>query len=146
MTRQQPTDDEVRLAMNLVLAEAAATKRKATITAVERRLGVAHPTFYRNYPELIDWFKRQAAEQHTPADTARSRGADADETLARLRRENENLRRTVKIYAEAIRQLTLERTELEEALRHRSGVVDLAARREARAGHGPQACPPRPTR
>jgi hypothetical protein len=41
--RDLPTDDEVRLAMRLVLRESAEAGRRPTVTAVERRLGVAQP-------------------------------------------------------------------------------------------------------
>jgi hypothetical protein len=128
--RQLPTNDEVRLAMDLVLRGSAESGRRATITAVERRLDIAHPTFYRNYPELIDWFKQrlqdQKAARHGEADTARR---DSAAEMARLRRENQDLRTLTKLYAEAIRQLTLDYTELEAKLNTRAGVTTLDARR-----------------
>src|ERR1019366_7879968 len=58
--------------------------------------GATSPTFYRNYPHLISWFKAQASAQQ-PAQLAAastSTSTSADSTLARLRRENEDLRRT----------------------------------------------------
>jgi hypothetical protein len=129
-TRQLPTNDEVRLAMDLVLRESAETGRRPTITAVEHRLDIAHPTFYRNYPELIDWFKQRVQDQKaTPqgeTDTARR---DPAAEMARLRRENEDLRTLTKLYAEAIRQLTLDYTELEAKVNAQAGVTTLDARR-----------------
>src|SRR4029453_6166975 len=111
--RPLPTNDEVRLAMDLVLRESAETGRRPTITAVEHRLGVAHPTFYRNYPELIDWFKQQAqGRTATPQGETGAAQGDPARGVARLRRENEDLRRLTKLYAEAIRQLTLDYDEL----------------------------------
>lgn len=138
MTRRLPTDDAVREAMTTVLAEAERLGRHATVTAVERRLGVPHPTFYRNYPELIDWFKSQAAALRQ-ARTARGKAphTDEQETLARLRRENEDLRRTVKIYAEKIRQLTLDNEGLQAVVNARAGVADLDARRRRAQSAGP---------
>jgi hypothetical protein len=129
-TRQLPTDDEVRLAMNLVLRGSAETGRRPTITAVEHRLDIAHPTFYRNYPELIDWFKQQVQDQKATrqGETGTARGDPAGE-MARLRRENEDLRRTTKLYAEAIRQLTLDYAELEAKVNAQAGVTTLDARR-----------------
>ena len=128
--RQLPTNDEVRLAMELVLQGSAETGRRPTITAVERRLGIAHPTFYRNYPELIDWFKQrlqdQKAARHGEADTARR---DSAAEMARLRRENEDLRTLTKLYAEAIRQLTLDYAEVEAKVNAQAGVTTLDARR-----------------
>lgn len=129
-TRQLPTDDEVRLAMDLVLRESAETGRRPTITAVEHRLDIAHPTFYRNYPELIDWFKQrlqdQKAARQGKTDTARR---DPAAEMARLRRENEDLRTLTKLYAEAIRQLTMDYTELEAKVNAQAGVTTLDARR-----------------
>ena len=131
MTRRQlPSNDEVRLAMHFVLRESAETGRRPTITAVERRLDIAHPTFYRNYPELIDWFKQQLQDQKAAqwAGTGTARTDSAAE-MARLRRENEDLRTLTKLYAEAIRQLTLDHAELEAKVNAQAGVTTLDARR-----------------
>lgn len=133
MTRHLPSHETVRQAMATVLAEAQQTRRHAPVTAVERNLGIAHSTFYRNYPELIEWFKAQAAELRQ-ARSARDTvpRTDQEETLGRLRRENEDLRRTVKIYAEKIRQLSLENEGLLAVANARSGVTDLQDRRRRR--------------
>ena len=104
--------------MERVLAQAAENGRKATVTAVERVLGSPHATFDRNYRHLIDGF-RQRAQQHATAvgqsGSVRA-GNDPDQVMYRLRRVNEDLRRLVKIYAESIRQLTLDHLELEAKL------------------------------
>jgi len=131
MTRRQlPSNDEVRLAMKLVLGESAETGRRPTITAVERRLDITHPTFYRNYPELIGWFKQQLQDQRAArqgeAGTARM---DPAAETARLRRENEDLRTLAKLYAEAIRQLTLDHAELQAKVNAQAGVTSLTPRR-----------------
>ena len=52
--------------MGIVLREATEAGRHPTVTAVERRLGIAHPTFYRNFPHLITWFKEQVVTQQRP--------------------------------------------------------------------------------
>jgi hypothetical protein len=119
--------------METVLAEAQDFGRHASVAAVERHLGIAHPTFYRNYPELIEWFKTQSSGLRQ-ARTARGTVARTDEAeaLRRLRRENEDLRRTVKIYAEKIRQLSLENEGLRAVANARSGVADLQDRRRRR--------------
>ena len=75
---------------------------------------------------------RQRAQQQ--AGTARparpvSAGNDPDAVMQRLRRDNEDLRRLVKIYAESIRQLTLGQLELEAKLNTAVGVTTLADRR-----------------
>jgi hypothetical protein len=131
-TRQLPTDDEVRLAMDLVLRESAETGRRPTITAVEQRLDIAHPTFYRNYPEPIDWFKQQVQDKKAAPPQGKRGAARRDPAveMARLRRENTDLRTLTKLYAEAIRQLTLDYAELEAKLNAHAGVTTLDARRK----------------
>jgi hypothetical protein len=129
-TRQLPTTEQVRLAMDLVLWKAAETGHRPTITAVERRLEIAHPTFYRNYPELIAWFKQRRQNQSpTRQDEMETARKDPPAEIGRLRRENEDLRTLTKLYAEAIRQLTLDYAELEAKLNAQAGVTPLDARR-----------------
>jgi hypothetical protein len=98
-----------------------------------RALGVTHTTFYRNYPEPIAWFKSQLADRHrsvaAPTDSAR-----ADGETARLRRENSDLRKLVRIYAEAIRRLTVDKAALEDDLQALSGVTSLTERRRGHDG------------
>lgn len=138
MIRQLPTDDQVRLAMAQVMAEAAENGRRPTVSAVEVRLDVTHATFYRNYPELIEEFKAQIAEHRESKKPANAEpGASPEEVVARLRRENEDYRKLVKIYAESIRQLSVDNTRLREAAESRAGVADLSERRERRAATEP---------
>jgi hypothetical protein len=129
-TQQLPTTDEVRLAMDLVLREATETGHRPTITAVERRLEITHPTFYRTYPELIAWFKQRLQNQRSTRQGETETGRkDPAAEMGRLRRENEDLRTLTKLYAEAIRQLTLDYAELEAKLNAQAGVTPLDARR-----------------
>ncbi|MFE6155518.1 hypothetical protein [Streptomyces sp. NPDC057889] len=128
MNRPLPTDEQVREAMVAALAESEITGRRATVTAVERQLGVTHATFYRNFPDLIEWFKGQLASRHDQA-VADKDTTKREDDLARLRRENTDLRKQVKIYAEAIRQLTLDKSSLEDKLQNFEGITSLAERR-----------------
>jgi hypothetical protein len=127
MRRTLPADDQVEAAMARVLAQAAETGRKATVTAVERALGVPHATFDRNYRHLIDDFRRRAHDQASTVKQARaiSGGKDPDQVIQRLRGENEDLRRLVKIYAESIRQLTLDQLELHAKLNASASIATL---------------------
>ncbi|MFE1830175.1 hypothetical protein [Streptomyces yangpuensis] len=121
----------MQLAMNRVLREAQKNGRRPTITAVEKHLDVKHATFYRNFPHLIDWFREQAQLPATPAVPEMStplRKTQAD-TIADLRRENTQLRRAVTIYAEALRQLSLDYEESRSQREQILGVTDLANRR-----------------
>ncbi|MFE5587209.1 hypothetical protein [Kitasatospora sp. NPDC056531] len=51
------------------------------------------------------------------------------QSSARVRRENSDLRKLVRIYAEAIRQLTIDKAALEDELQALNGVTVLTARR-----------------
>jgi hypothetical protein len=131
MRRSLPADDQVSAAKAGILAQAAGTGRQATVTAVEQALGIPPATFDRNYRHLIDDFRQRAQQQ---AATARRTGPvragdDSDQVMRRLRRENEDLRRLVKIYAESIRQLTLDHLELEAKLNAAVSVTTIANRR-----------------
>jgi AcrR family transcriptional regulator len=119
MRRPLPTSDEVRHAMDSVLREAASVGRRATVAAVERQLGITHPTFYRHYSDLInEYFQPRATRSPLPVEPT-SRNVEHDTTERRLRREIADLRKTVSLYGEAIRQLALEnhalRTQLDQA-------------------------------
>ncbi|MEU0663795.1 hypothetical protein [Streptomyces lavendulocolor] len=135
MTRPTLTDDEVQLAMDLVLREAQESGRHPTITAVEKRLDIKHATFYRNYPHLIASFKERAdALRNTPRGPASvsAQKKTPEGTIADLRREVTQLRRTVTIYAEALRQLTLEYEEMRCQVQQSAQVTELSAHRSRR--------------
>ncbi|MEV5906335.1 cell division protein ZapB [Streptomyces sp. NPDC052127] len=116
-----PDADTVRAAMDTVLAAAVARGRRPTLTAVERHLGLAHATFYRHYSDLITGYFQPRIPRPTAAADGGPAGADetAARTVRRLRQENTELRRTVEVYAEMIRQLAAEN----DALRQPSAVV-----------------------
>ena len=81
---------------------------------------------------------------HPPEASARQ-AAEALDDLARLRRENTDLRKQVRIYAEAIRQLTLDKEALEERLQSFERVTSLDEHRrqhQASADNGQIERPP----
>jgi hypothetical protein len=131
MRRQLPADDQVTAAMACILAEAAEHGRKATMTAVERALGIPHATFDRNYRHLTASFRQQARQQSaaTRQTAPASTGTDSEQVIQRLRRENEDLRRLIKIYAESIRQLSLDHLELQATLNATASITALSSRR-----------------
>jgi hypothetical protein len=136
MRRTLPADDQVSAVMARVVAQAAENGRRATVTAVERALGIPHATFDRNYRHLIEDFRQRAQQQATAARTAEpvSTCNDPGQVVQRLRRENEDLRRLVKIYAESIRQLTLDHLELEAKLNAAASVTTLPSGLTRRGG------------
>ncbi|MGW5657818.1 hypothetical protein [Streptomyces humi] len=127
MKRALPDTDAVKAAIDSVLAEAATRGRRPTVTAIERLLGIPHATFHRHYADLIDTHFRPRIPKSAQTATATSSStADtrAESNLSRLRRENTELRRTLAVYEEAIRQLALEN----DALRGGGTVVPLPTR------------------
>ncbi|MFF7117494.1 hypothetical protein ACFY91_35015 [Streptomyces albogriseolus] len=134
MNRPLPTAEQVRSTMTAELADSEANGRRATVTNVEKQLGVTHATFYRNYPDLIEWFKAQLVTRRQKGVTEKDTTKREDD-LARLRRENTDLRKQVRIYAEAIRQLTLDKAVLEDELQSAAGVSSLDERRRQHADH-----------
>jgi hypothetical protein len=119
----------------MILAQARDAGRRPTITAVELQLGITHPTFYRNFPDLITWFKRQAIAPQpdtSPATGTGDPGTDRSSEQTDQRRENRELRARVALYAEAIRQLTLDNAALRAELDGNHRVIDLHVRQRQR--------------
>ncbi|MEU2718281.1 hypothetical protein [Streptomyces sp. NPDC007205] len=126
MKRVLPDADTVKATIDTVLQEASASGQRPTVTVIERHLGIPHATFHRHYAGLIDThFRPRIPAARAEADTGRPRADEGKETpLHRLRKENTDLRRTLALYEEAIRQLTLEN----HALRQGATVVPLPTR------------------
>ena len=131
MNRTLPNDEHVRAAMNTELEEAKTSGRRPTVTNVEKRLGIPHATFYRNYAQQVEWFKAQLAARR---ENTKSEPGDIerDDGLARLRQENTDLRKQLRIYAEAIRQLTLDKATLEDQIQDNARIHRLEDRRRNR--------------
>ncbi|MFE7076931.1 hypothetical protein ACFU96_43265 [Streptomyces sp. NPDC057620] len=90
---------------------------------------------HRHYADLIDTHFRPRVPVSARAETHTDR-PEADErretNLQRLRQENTDLRRTLALYEEAIRQLSIEN----DALRNGATVVPLLSR-SSTAPHSP---------
>ncbi|QKW52668.1 hypothetical protein [Streptomyces buecherae] len=132
MNRPLPTDEQVRTAMETELHESQALGRRATVSSVEKQLGITHATFYRNYPDQIEWFKSQLDARRQAGTTAKDTTKREDD-LARLRRENTDFRKQLRIYAEAIRQLTMDKAALEDQVQSLAGITNLDERRRRQA-------------
>lgn len=124
MKRALPDADTDTAAIDAVLDRAAATGHRPTITSVERCLGIPHATFHRHYSDLIDeHFRPRIPAPAQPAPGEKTSG-HTEVNLRRLRQENTDLRRTLELYEQAIRQLTVEN----DALRQGAAVLPLPAR------------------
>lgn len=129
MRRQLPLTDDVRAAMQVELAAAREQGRVAKVTAIERRFGIPHATFSRNYRELIDWFRAEAKPSAAETDTAHDDPTPSlREALQRLRRENRDLRDALEIYAAEIQRLTIDNETLRQSMASGSRVSPLRRR------------------
>jgi AcrR family transcriptional regulator len=132
MRHPLPTSDQVRQAMDEVLQDAAATGQRPTVRAVERHLGISHPTFYRNYRDLIsEYFQARATRWSQPAATIGTNDKLAD-SEARLRLQVADLHKTVNLYEEAIRQLAIENEALRAQLAETGNVSAMRPVQPAR--------------
>lgn len=129
MRKHQLTTHDVETAAREVLAAAAEQGRAATVTRLAMHLGVQRQTLYRDFaPQLAEFLAADDQRRHQPG-PLRSRNTSADAaTIARLRREKENLTRHLGIYEEHIRRLTIENARLTEELAKFAGVVDIRPR------------------
>ena len=129
MTIRLPSESEVRAAMDQILERSTHTGRRPTIADVERQLGIAHATFCRHFTALTGtYFNPRAAElRKRPVDTTGAEAETIQQTMQRLRRENTDLRKLVQLYAEQIRQLTLDRHDLTLQVERLSGVTRISS-------------------
>jgi hypothetical protein len=135
MTVRLPSETEVRTAMDQVLEQSAQTGRRPTIADVERRLGVAHATFCRHFTGLADTYfrPRAAGLRNKPAGGPGPTPESIQQAMQRLRQENTDLRKLVQLYAEQIRQLTVDRHDLTLQVEQLSGVTRIGVPRPSPA-------------
>lgn len=130
MTRHELTDEAVIRAAEELLAQVANDGRAATVTALANRLGVKRQTLYRNFGPTISNYLATDAARRTQAPRPRRNGATDSDTIARLRRENDELSRHLRIYEDHIRRLTIDNARLTAELNAARGVTGLAKRRQ----------------
>ncbi|MFD9288360.1 hypothetical protein ACFWBV_08610 [Streptomyces sp. NPDC060030] len=141
MRKHTLTDEAVREAVDELLAQAAEAGRAATVTALADRLGVNRQTLYRDFgPTVANFMTRDAERRTRPQRPPRDDTIDR-KTIARLRREKDELTRHLHIYEDHIRRLTLENAAMRSALHAQSGVVTLADRRAPRPAETDQDAP-----
>ncbi|MET8699840.1 hypothetical protein ABZW10_13355 [Kitasatospora sp. NPDC004723] len=131
MKTAQPTLAEVQAAKGELLARAAEEGRRLTVAELAGHLGMKRPTFYSRFPEIAAEVVGAAAEagHKTSGRPRNDRAAELETRLTLLRRERDDLRRHLDIYADHIRRLTMENAGLRQELESRSGVTVLSQRR-----------------
>ncbi|WP_329318783.1 HTH domain-containing protein [Streptomyces sp. NBC_01262] len=130
MRKHQLTEAVVAQGVQAVLAEAEGAQRAATVSALAQHLGVSRQTLYRDFGEQTAALLTRDAERRSGIPVPRGRITDTDgQTIARLRREKDELTRHLHIYEDHIRRLTLDNARLADELAKLTGVADLSARR-----------------
>ncbi|MFJ3797667.1 hypothetical protein ACIPSJ_15385 [Streptomyces sp. NPDC090088] len=125
MRKHTLTTATVAEAVEGILAQAARNGKAATVTALANRLGVQRQTLYRDFgPAVTDFLSRDAARRIRQPQPRRE--LTDRETIARLRREKDELTRHVHIYEDYIRLLTIENRKMRNELAAFSGVVRLS--------------------
>ena len=128
MTRPTiPARDEVLTALAQLQADAQNTGRQPAALALARRLGLANTTFRRNFPDIAAELAGQAAaRQQTPPPP--SRYDQLQQTSARLRQENRQLREQLELAAAVIQRITLENQRLRQELEAAGKVTPISSR------------------
>jgi AcrR family transcriptional regulator len=127
-----PGDDDVRAAADELLAEHREGGAYPSVSALAKRFNVNRTTFYRHYTAITNAMLDNAAQRHTDGPKRRPprhTDGDRDETIRRLRTENNDLRRHLEIYEEHIRMLTIDNTTHRSQLEQLAGITDLNTRR-----------------
>jgi AcrR family transcriptional regulator len=132
-----PAAEAVRGAAKELLAAHRDGGPYPTVSGLARRFNVNRTTFYRHYADIIQAMLDAAEKQNAQTPRRRRPPLDknkTDETMKRLRRENNDLRKHVEIYEEHIRMLTTENKQLREEIEIATNVARLAERRRPKPG------------
>ena len=125
MRKHTLTTETVVEAVEDLLAQAAEQGKATTVTALADRLGVRRQTLYRDFgPAVADFLSRDAARRTRQPRPPRDDTSDR-KTIARLRREKDELTRHLHIYEDHIRRLTVANTRLTNEVIKFSGVTHL---------------------
>ncbi|MBK3563707.1 hypothetical protein [Streptomyces sp. MBT62] len=129
MRKHSLPTETVQEAAEELLAQAAEAGKAATVTALANRLGVKRQTLYRDFdPAVTDFLSRDAARRTRQPQPSKDPASDR-ETVARLRREKDELTRHLHIYEDHIRRLTIENAKLTAEVERLTAVPRLSALR-----------------
>jgi hypothetical protein len=122
-----PGRGEVITALAQLRAEAEITGRQPAVLTLARRMGLANTTFRRNFPDIAADLARRAAA-HRQAPPSASRYDQLQETSARLRQDNRQLREQLQLAAAVIQRIALENQRFREQLEAAGKVTAIASR------------------
>lgn len=106
------------------------------MSALAQRARISRPTLYRNHPGLVHDFLAQVADQRQTEPRNQSAATTAEDKLAGLRGENQDLRLHVAHYEDHLRHLMIKNARLREQVANLSNVGDLTAHRLDRHEQG----------
>ncbi|MGX6605784.1 hypothetical protein ACWKSP_27170 [Micromonosporaceae bacterium Da 78-11] len=128
-----PGIDEVEEAKESVIVEADASARRPSVLTLARRLGLSNTTLRRHFPDIAREIGTRRHQQANPDGEPSTTSPMAAEAMARLRRENSDLKTQLEIAIASIHRLALDNHELRAALEAATKVTHIpnAKRRTA---------------
>ncbi|HET6478575.1 MAG TPA: hypothetical protein VFG35_00835 [Actinoplanes sp.] len=128
-----PSIDEVEKAKDAVIAEADASAKRPSVLTLARRLGLSNTTLRRHFPDIVREISTRRHQQANPDGKPSTTSPIATEAMARLRRENNDLKTQLEIAIASIHRLALDNHELRGALEAATKVTHIttATRRPA---------------
>lgn len=120
--------DEVLSTIECLHRAASGSRRTLTVGEVAKELGLKRPTLYSRFPEAISALARLRESDGADGRFGRPRDErirEAEDRLRTVRRERDELRSELGVYAERIRHLTTENAKLRKTLEAYAGVRSI---------------------
>ncbi|MEU8100562.1 hypothetical protein [Streptomyces rubiginosohelvolus] len=119
----------VRKKLDAMLARCEEEKRRPSVLALARELGMSNTTFRRNFPDVTAEISRQRTTPVSPAAGARNELDRLAFRNSKLRRRNHELTGQLKLAVAQIQFLAHRAAQLEQALETQANVTNIADRR-----------------
>jgi AcrR family transcriptional regulator len=110
-----PEEERVRQAMAEVIGQAHEANRQPTVTALAALLGLNYTTFWRHFPDIAQEMVDLARTGRVSEDRQPGRVTTMTKDLARLKRDNTQLKHDLEVAKAVIQRLALENAELRKA-------------------------------
>jgi hypothetical protein len=124
MARPIPGRDEVLQALDRLHEAADRTGRLPSVLTLAGSVGMANTTFRRNFPDIVAEISAQTARRPQPAPPP-SRYAELQESVARLRADNRELRGQLGAATAVIQRIALENHRLRQELEAAAAVTRI---------------------
>jgi AcrR family transcriptional regulator len=121
-----PTASAIAAATEAMIADAAASGRRPTVSELARRLGLTNTTFWRHFPDIAAQIAAQGRASTSTPTTPIDSPQDRQHALAQ---ENQDLRANLALAIAHIQRLTIENEQLRIAVEDHAQVVRLPRHR-----------------